>query len=153
MTAPEDNDRILSALKVRDLSDETLCQWFDEHVDPDGGMAEGTFEPRTELEGYLQHYGNMDSACLDPAWQTGFLMAVLAVNRRNMSVWAEEEEEKRAPGLRSLLARASGSAQEILRLFDEGRFPEHEMFEDGVIELCRWVLEIDSKARMLLEET
>ena len=55
--------------------------------------------------------------------------------------------------IRELLAKTGENARSILRLFKEDRFPEHEMFEDGVIELCRWVLQLEQHVRNLLEKT
>ena len=55
--------------------------------------------------------------------------------------------------IRELLAKVGGNAREILRLFKEGRFPEHEMFEDGVTELCSWTLQLEQHVHNLLEQT
>jgi hypothetical protein len=54
--------------------------------------------------------------------------------------------------IHELLAKVGGNAREILRLFKEDRFPEHEMFEDGVIELCQWTLQLEQHVRNLLEK-
>lgn len=53
---------------------------------------------------------------------------------------------------RGTLNKIKANARAILRLFEEDRFPEHEMFEDGVIELCRWAIQLDGYLGDMLDK-
>jgi hypothetical protein len=75
----ERND-ILEALGVDNLSDETLADWWETYIDPDGCSAID-MDPDVELEGYLQTQTGpekADSPVWSLAWQEGFKLACKA---------------------------------------------------------------------------
>ena len=51
---------------------------------------------------------------------------------------------------RETLAGMRSRAERLLGLYSAGEFPNHEMFEDGVIELCRMVLALSGWLREAL---